>query len=830
MTDRDEFSGSEADAPQPATETPTDTAQRFVALNQSHWRAVEEVLDGLRQGRSFLVLVGPQGAGAGAVMREVAACLPRRLQAIESGPQAATVKQISSQLHARLCANMPTLGQDERPAEQLRAALEALAHEDRGVVYVVDPEEPLTEDALVFLARLAAGGRRMTRARAAMLEEVNEAPRGPVGAQIVLCAPPEALPALINLGDSALRRAAETAIRIAPFDGPAIRALFRQNTGAVLAPGAVAFALEATGGAQRHVEQLLQHPILTRAAKSATEGADPGAGEAPTVNAQTVARAIDAMGLQRPEDADAAALDARDIRAGARLAASGGLAGGLDRRPDRREPAAEGELGDGTVSAPVTHDAADHADRAVEAEFEDGEQGETEDDAVGTLSFASPIESDLREPLAAHDDAEPAPERKAQGDASAYIAGLEDLEDEAEGLSAEECVDAAAGAEAATEFDAYGEIECEAEREENAAAPASSITESSENTEQSLEASSEDQERLEDDTASSGDDDEDVSEAEDVALENAEEDAPVDPNAEQAALRGALDAAEASLSPEAMEAAGEDADPKSAAGGKAGAVSRLIASLGPGRENKTAKRLGIEAGPKARTLGSSRRHAAIAATVGAAALAAGALLHYAPTTYQGAGAMASFGGEEILIETADARLAEPAAGGAAAGDEAGAAIWNDLMGGALAAVEHAARGAADTVAPTQGASRGLNKLADQLFTVREEIGQDRLEEELAALPPGKAAMWRASAISTGLRSAEDLAAAGRYTSPEGANAYEALLKVYPLAPRDPRIRGALAALVEHYDKAAAQALTEERYADFHDYNRIADRIRARLPI
>ncbi|MEM9725329.1 MAG: hypothetical protein AAF909_07695 [Pseudomonadota bacterium] len=143
--------------------------------------------------------------------------------------------------------------------------------------------------------------------------------------------------------------------------------------------------------------------------------------------------------------------------------------------------------------------------------------------------------------------------------------------------------------------------------------------------------------------------------------------------------------------------------------------------------------------------------------------------------------------------------------------------------------ESAARTAADTIAPTDGAAEGLNSFADDMFVARGDF--ERAEQvELAELAPEEARLQLTGRLDRALDEAEGHAAAGRFTAPAGANAYETLLRVYPLSPRDERLGGALSALVDYYEVEASKALSEGRYQAFHEANRVADRIRARLPI
>ena len=753
-----------------ASPKPPEGAPGVKALNQSHWRAVEELMEGLREGRSILVLSGPEGAGAEAVLREAMTCLPRRLITVEAHRSSGDLGAILAPLESALCPAGDAPAGEEVSDRRISEALERLACEDRGVVYFLDPHEPLTDAALVFLARLAAGGRRLTRERRAQREEAGTPLRGPVGAQVVLAAPPEALSVLRELGDSAMRRAADTPIEIELFDESALRATFRQQTGGVLAPGAVEIALAATGGRHAELERLLSHPSLTAAAQS--EGVAGAEGESAVVTAEATAQAAAELGLSMSETLDPAALDARDF-AGAPAdehRADCDAAGEGDREEDPELDLAEDGLED-TLQTPL-QDPAQELSQDLASDQEEGDAlgapDAGDDVRVADESVATKASADA---VAAPADEASAPEAPQHKDATADL----DLLDPARDADAADDV----GAEDKTDAEAKTDAE-QAELE--------------------------------------------IGDAETAAFD-AEHDDEIDQDAidalDEAALLGALVAAEESLSPEAMETAGEEATPE-----QPGSAEKVLAALGVRRRPSASERLRLKEPKPARTLGATRRHAVVLASLGACLAAAltatgmgGAALEYGAR-------MAGLEEGGLLYETADALISKDAPDG----DESSGALFSGVMEGALSTAERLARGAADSIAPTDGATRRFNDLADDLFATRENLAREEFEEQLAAMTPDQALMRREQMIADALRRAEDHAAAGRYTGPEGANGYEELLAAYRLAPRDPRVRGALAALVKHYENRASEALDEERYQAFHDFNRIADRIRGRRPI
>lgn len=794
MTDRD----PNPEAPNAEPSRPAAAKAAFKALNQSHWRAVEMLMEGLREGRSIMVLTGEPCAGAPAVVREMISCLPRRMHAVESGRRAATLEEVSQPLYAALCVSEDAFDEEERPTERVRTALERLACEDRGVVYAVDSEEPLTEDALVYLARLAAGGRRLTRERQAAREAADAPLKGPVGAQILLCAPPEALPALIGLGDSALRRAAEAPIEIYPFDGPALRAAFRQHTGSVLAPDAVEIALEATGGDPALVEALFAGEVMRRATAEAQSGVD-----ASEVSAESVAEALAELGLERPArpsgegrrvETDFAALEIEDA---ARETAE-------DHAVEAAEDAEDDEAGPAGIGAEAPRAAEDAcAGERTDPAAEDGA-------SLGAFEEAEALQSSLEEPD--EDGAPSRPDAIKKKEERSGLLGIPHFSDNTLDALDEALIDAIleedlSGASALQ--DAHAAPTPAAARP---AAQAHGFEEAS---------------NPEPDADPSGG--EEAKPVVDKPAELSDEECRA---FDEAALLGALDAAEASLSPEAMDAAGEDRE-----AAEAGVASGVLAALGVRRRPSAAERLRLGSRPPARTLGATRRHTMVAATLGAAALTAGAILHLGAAFDDSARSRIAEAGGASRIETADAMAAETGMDAVLVGEVehrkaavSTHAVWSGIVNGTLSAAEYMVRGAAEQMSPNRETSDGLNRFADDLYAAREDLSHGRLESELAALAPEDALMRREGRIADALRRAEDHAAAGRYTGPVDENAYAALLEIYPLAPRDPRVRGALAALVEHYDREAVRALDAERYEVFHNYNRIADRIRARLPI
>lgn len=232
----------------------------------AHWRAVDELLMRIDAGQAMMVLAAAPSGGMKAAAEEVAAQLPSRLIVASSGSGAASLSDVVEPLCTTLGA-LDAAPEARSAGEAVRLRLEQLADADRGVVYFVDAAENLSDDAAIYLARLAAGARRMSRMRNA--DPDAPAVSGPIGARIVLLCPADRLTELAGRADGALAQAAGAALRLDPFDALELAAAFRQRFGAPLAPDAAEALVSASAGAQERLARVLDAPQVAAAAASA---------------------------------------------------------------------------------------------------------------------------------------------------------------------------------------------------------------------------------------------------------------------------------------------------------------------------------------------------------------------------------------------------------------------------------------------------------------------------------------------------------------------------------------------------------------------------------
>lgn len=678
-------------------------------FNQSHWRAVEAILAGLREGRAVMVLAGGPEAGAEAVAAEALSATD--LVVAETGA-GSTLAELFAPARAALAAagvEAPELGAPDgaAAAEALRPALERLAEARRGLALVVAPQTPLTDQALAFLVGLA-------RISAALIGADASEGRARVGARVILAAPEEAMADLEAFGDLALSAAAADPARLAPFDETSLRAAFRQRSGARLSAGAATYAQAVTGGAQTLVEALFREPRLNRYALVAW-----GADAAPVVSAQRVAAAAAALGLPAPEGLDPARLDVVPAKAA-------------------QETAQE-----------TARETAGQAPDAILVDL----------DAL-TASVAACAEAWEARDILAEIDADEDPEAPASAEAGDAFAEDAELSD----LLAEGGLEAPADApREGLEDPLLGDAPAPLV----ASAP-SSVFEI-------------DRARLFDGAPRLG------SRGRAAATLLAVIGVPALAAALFSVLgpasRGAPPAPAAAHAspPETAERAADDFWEESAVR-RDPPAERWETADAPEKPEEPRRaapeRLAMATRPTSPALDFPGAEAAARRD----ALAA-----------------------EGAAKRADA-LAEPS-------------LWTRLADGALSAAEEAVRAASPSAA-----------LADDLFDARGELVRGDAARRLAALPEAEREAALEALVAKALADAEAYRGAGRFALPAGESAYDALLSVYPLAPADPRVQGALAGLVDHYEGEARQALAAQRYAAFHEHNRIADRIRARKPL
>lgn len=729
-------------------------------FNQSHWRAVEAALAGLRADRSVLVLAGAPDAGAAEAALEALTATGLRIAL--SGPEAAALASVAAPA-------FETLGDMGAPreipqdgaaaAEALRPALERLAAQGRGLACVIAPEQPLTDQALAFLVRLAAVSDEI-------IAEAGPENEALIGARVLLCAPEEALEELDAFGDPELSAAVAERATVAPFDATSLRAAFRQRTGARLSAAAAEFAMAVTGGAQSLVDALFTEPRLNRFALVAWEE-----GAAPTATVRRVAAAAAAIGLAAPEDLDLAALEEAEAAAEARRRAAAPEETAGERAGETAERAVP--LGDGRIE-PTLPEPRGARPSGPEPMLDEVALDEVTLDEVA-LDEVMLDEAMLDEAMAEQEIAE---------------LGVAPIAVDLDAL--------AAGSESAT----ARAPEAEEAAEEEAAATAAPEQEP-----ESDEAEDAPRRGLEDPLISRSEPAEEAAAVRGATL--------IEPEAEPllsrapAWLKGPLTALAAQPRRALLWAAGAVA---------AAAAAWLLFSL---------------AAPKAPPAPASAAIREIKAAGGAdfweaprpAPANGGAPLRSFETADAAAPAPAAAPAERLAMSAQSparefpglAPAARPAAG--EAGAEPEGSLWTRLADDALSAAEDAARVAAPGT-----------ELADELFAARGDLARGETARRLAQLPPAEREAALDHLLERAFDEAEARRQAGRYAYPAGSSAYDALLAVYPLAPADPRLRAELQDLVDHYEKAARDALQQQRYAAFHENNRIADRIRARKPL
>ena len=151
----------------------------------------------------------------------------------------------------------------------------------------------------------------------------------------------------------------------------------------------------------------------------------------------------------------------------------------------------------------------------------------------------------------------------------------------------------------------------------------------------------------------------------------------------------------------------------------------------------------------------------------------------------------------------------------------------DVMDGALAATEEAARRAAAAEAPFGSVAADL---AADAAEARGVLRAGRAAEAFEQLPPKEAAAARRAELARLFAAAERHFDAQRYTRPAGANAYAELLSAYRLDPRSESAERGFARLIAVYRGLARAALEKSDFDSYYRYNELVDRIEARDPI
>ena len=173
----------------------------------------------------------------------------------------------------------------------------------------------------------------------------------------------------------------------------------------------------------------------------------------------------------------------------------------------------------------------------------------------------------------------------------------------------------------------------------------------------------------------------------------------------------------------------------------------------------------------------------------------------------------------VSIAVVDGEPADPVA---RSGEEEGRTVAFWAADGALTL----AGAAADALStPELGAlGRVFDRTATDAYRARAELRRQSGPESDVA--PAE----RSARLATLLDEAERRAAAGRFTGPAGGSAYDILLEAERLAPEDPRVAAAFAALTRRYEGEAADALARSDFDAFYRAQWTIDAIRARRPL